>query len=318
MTTPDQHQRGVALVVVLWIVTILALQVSLFNLTVRDAASLGSNELAIARGEELAAAGIELAAAHILDSDPDRRWEATGRPRVVRFGGASLQIVVTDEASRVDVNEAGEEVLASALRPFARSAATTAQWVERILDWRDPDDERRQNGAEAADYKRAGLAYEPRNGPFLHPLEIGRVLGVPPEVAQTLAGRLTAHGIEEKINPLSASRETLMMLPGAKAGEVDHALRLAQRLGDNALAVSEALGSVKDWLTTQTGPAYRIEVTVRDDAQPALGRAEAVILVDRRRRSVLRRSVTNSTPPFHILSWNYEPRALKPEDRDRK
>lgn len=314
----DHRQRGIALVVVLWIVTILALQVSLFNLTVRDAASLGSNELAMARGEALAAAGVELAAAHLLDSDQERRWQATGRARVVQFGGATLQIIVTDEAGRLDVNEAKEELLAAALRSHAPSASALAQWVERILDWRDTDEDRRLNGAEAPDYKRAGLGYGPRNGPFLHPIEIGRVLGVPPEVAQVLAGRLTAHGVEGKINPLSASRETLMMLPGVSAGEVENALRLAQRPGDNLQAVMDVLGSVKDWLTAQTGPAYRIEVTVQEGAQPALGRAEAVILVGRTRRSVLRRSVTNSTPPFHILSWTYEPRAWKAEGRDRR
>ena len=92
MTSAEPRNRGIALVVVLWLVTILALQVSLFNLTVRDAASLGSNELAIARGEQLASSGIELAVAGILDPDPMRRWDAGGELRVVRFGGAVLEI----------------------------------------------------------------------------------------------------------------------------------------------------------------------------------------------------------------------------------
>ena len=67
---PDDRQRGIALVVVLWIVTLLALQVSIFNLTVRDAAALAGNELAAVRGEALAAAGVEMAAARLMEREP--------------------------------------------------------------------------------------------------------------------------------------------------------------------------------------------------------------------------------------------------------
>ena len=58
-TAPKENarQQGFALLVVLWIVTLLALQISIFNLSVRDAGTLAGNELAMARGEALAAAG---------------------------------------------------------------------------------------------------------------------------------------------------------------------------------------------------------------------------------------------------------------------
>lgn len=38
-----------------------------------------------------------------------------------------------------------------------------AYWLDKLLDWQDADDFRRVNGAEAFDYRRAGLAYVPRN-----------------------------------------------------------------------------------------------------------------------------------------------------------
>jgi general secretion pathway protein K len=317
MTLPDPRHRGIALVVVLWIVTILALQVSIFNVTVRDAASLGSNELAMARGEQLASAGIELAVARILDPDPARRWDGGNTARMVRFGGAALEIVVHSEGGRLDLNGANEDLLSAALYPYARSPSTTTQWVERVLDWRDVDDERRPNGAEAGDYGRAGLAYGPRNGRFLHPLELGRVLGVPPEIARTLANRLTVYGIDGKINPLSASREVLMMLPGANAAEVDNALRIRERAPDDAEAVIAALASAKDWLTVTKAPVYRIEVTVRGEQQSAFGHAEAIVLVDQTPRTEPNAAL-DATPPMHILSWSYEPRAAATNTRSRR
>lgn len=306
MTSTEPRNRGIALVIVLWLVTILALQVSLFNLTVRDAASLGSNELAIARGEQLASSGIELAVAGILDPDPTRRWDAGGELRVVRFGGAVLEISVSNEGGRIDLNAASEDLLSAALYPYARSPATTAQWVDRILDWRDTDDETRPNGAEATDYARAGVAYRPRNGRLLNPLELGRVLGISPEIARALANRLTVYGIDGKINPLYASREVLLMLPGANPVEVDNALQLRERLRDDAEPIMAALASVKDWITTDTTSVYRIDVTVRAETKSAFGRAEAVVLVDQTPRTG-DNAIADATPPLHILSWNYEP-----------
>ena len=114
------RQRGFALIVVLWIVTLIALQVSLFNLTVRDAGALAGNELAIARGEALAAAGVELAVARLLGTDRDRRWPADGRTREVRFGGALLGIRITDEAGRIDLNALAGELADALLQPYGR------------------------------------------------------------------------------------------------------------------------------------------------------------------------------------------------------
>jgi general secretion pathway protein K len=318
MTAPDPRSRGIALVVVLWVVTILALQVSVFNLTVRDAASLGTNEMAMARGEQLAASAIELAAARILDTDPLRQWPPDGRVRSVPFGGAILEIDVTDESGRFDINGANQDMLAAALYPLARSSATTTEWVERILDWRDNDDERRPSGAETEDYARAGLRYAPRNGPFLHPLELGRVLGFPADLAYALAGRLTVFGLDGKVNPLTATREVLLMLPGVNPAEVDYALDLRRQPGIKAETVVEALPSLKDWLSTNEGTVFRIGVQVREDSQTAFGRAEALIVVDRSRRGGQQGAPVDPTPPFHVLHWSYEPRTGRLGDQRRR
>jgi general secretion pathway protein K len=281
------RQRGIALVVVLWIVTLLALQVSIFNLTVRDAASLAGNERAAARGEALASAGVELAAAGLTEREQTRRWRGNGGTRTVEFAGAQLQITITDESSRFDINEADAAMLASLLRPQAATQATLAQWVDRILDWRDVDSDRRPQGAESLDYRRAGLPYGPRNGPFIDVSELGRVLGLPADVAVALARHVTVHGGDGKINPVLASRESLLLLPGADPVEID---RLLQSRQDGNLA----FGSLGKWFTTRFGPTFRVEVVVRGDGEAAIGRAVAVILVGR-----------DAAAPFRVLSWRY-------------
>lgn len=285
------RQRGIALVVVLWIVTLLALQVSLFNLTVRDAASLAGNELAAARGEALAAAGVELAGARLTEREIGRRWQANGGTQTVELGGAQLQIRITDEASRFDINEADPELLASLLRPYASSPAALAEWVDRIIDWRDPDSDRRPQGAEELDYRRAGLAYVPRNGPFLDVSELGRVLGVPARVVDGLAPYVTVHGSDGKINPNLAARQALLLLPGAEPAEIDRALRLKQE--GKGVGGPDALGALSKWFTTRSGPTYRVEVLVRGgDSDTVMGNVEAVILIGR-----------DGAAPFRVFSW---------------
>jgi general secretion pathway protein K len=275
-TGVKEREGGFALVVVLWIVALLALQVGIFNLTVRDAASLAGNELAIARGEALAAAGVELAAARLMETDEAWQWRADGGLREASFGGARLAITITDEAGRFDINELGDEAVDWLLRPHGGSAEALTQWIEK-------------------------------NGPLLDPSELARALGLPASAIAPLAPYLTVHGGDGRINPAVAPPEALLMLPGVDAAAVDRALRFLRPGGMGAEDVARALGPVDKWLTERTGPAYRIEVAVRGESAPAIGWAEAIILIGKDRGA-----------PFRVLSWRYEPRGPQRREQDRR
>jgi general secretion pathway protein K len=270
--SPNERQRGFALLVVLWIVTLLALQISIFNLSVRDAGALAGNELAMARGEALAAAGVEMAAARLMEPprmgpSTEWQWSADGRTRQVSYGGARLFVTITDEAGRFDINELDGEVLDSLLRPFGGSADAVTTWLDQ-------------------------------NGPFVDPTQLADAVGLPASALQSLAPYLTVHGGDGRINPLAASREALQMLPGADLGEIEQALALRRRDGVTAADVARLLTSVDKWLTERTGPAYRVEVAVRGESMPAIGWAEATILIGK-----------DAAAPFRVLSWRYAPTA---------
>jgi general secretion pathway protein K len=270
----SERQQGFALLVVLWVVALLSLQVSLFSLTIRDAGALAGSELAIVRGEALASAGIELAAAHLLEPEDGKRWSVDGSTREVRFGGANLAIKITDEAGRLDLNAMDDEILDALLRPYGGSAEAVTQWVDR-------------------------------NGPFLDATQLAQAIGLRTSQLQALLPHLTVYGGDGKINPQVAARETLLLLPGVDAFSVDKALSLRRRDAAQASDVAQALGLVNKWLTDRTGPAYRVEVGVRGEGNPAIGWAEAVILLGK-----------DATAPFRVLSWRYEPTA--PQERDER
>jgi len=247
-TKAGGRERGFALLVVLWIVTLLALQVSIFNLTVRDAGALAGNEMAIARGEALASAGVELAAARVAETEAAWHWNADGSTREVSLGGARLYVTITDEAGRFDINEIDGDVADSLLRPFGSSADALTQWIDQ-------------------------------NGPLLDPSQLQRALGLSAAAMLALEPYLTVHGGDGKINALVAPREALLGLPGANAADVERVLKLRQRGLLSAQDVARALSSVDKWLTERTGPAYRVEVAVRGESTSAIGWAEATILL---------------------------------------
>ena len=100
-------------------------------------------------------------------------------------------------------------------------ADAAARIVDAIVDWRDADDLRRPNGAEARRLPRRELKYTPANAPFETVGEFGararRDAGdLRARVAQP--HRLFAPGGHQ---PATASRDVLLALPNATAEVVD-------------------------------------------------------------------------------------------------
>jgi general secretion pathway protein K len=115
--------------------------------------------------------------------------------------------------------------------------------VDVIDDWKDADDMRRPNGAEAADYQAAGLSYKPANAPFESVAELQRVLGMTPTLYAAVADNLTVFSKLPGVNPAFASRAVLLAIPGATGDVVDTYLRqrqdaLAQKLPTPAFPVA--------------------------------------------------------------------------------
>jgi general secretion pathway protein K len=152
-------------------------------------------------------------------------WAPDGRPHTWSDGGARITITAVDETSKIDLNSANDALLKGLMTQVGGlDSDAAAHVVDAILDWRDTDDLRRPNGAEAADYRAAGLKYGPSNAPFESVGEFGRVLGVTPELYQRVARSLTVFSRQPGVNPTTAAREVLLALPNATPELVDQYL----------------------------------------------------------------------------------------------
>lgn len=187
-----KRQRGVALVVVLWLSVLLGVLLSGFVLNVRNETNLARNRIEIAKAQAAAQAGVQLAAHHLLAAPPEARWKPDGSQHSASFGEAKLQIAVLSEAGKVDINEAPEALLAALFIELGEESDRARRLAAAVVDWRDKDDLLHLNGAEVEDYRAAGLP-GPGNRPFHDVAELAGVLGMSPTLFRRAVDLVTVH-----------------------------------------------------------------------------------------------------------------------------
>jgi general secretion pathway protein K len=217
------RQRGIALVVVLWLTVLLTVIASGFAYSMRGEALAARNTISLAQARAAADGAVERALFEVMRSRGlADAWTANGLPHSWKDGEIDVTTTIVDENARIDLNMAPDPLLKGLLQGVGGLDADTAQHLlDAILDWRDPDDLRRPNGAEAADYRAAGAKYVPSNLRFESVGDLSRVLGMTPALMAKLADGLTVYSRQRGINPQTASREVLLSLPGATADQVD-------------------------------------------------------------------------------------------------
>ena len=189
-----RRDRGVALLLVLWLVALLAATVGAFALSARTEQLQGQ---VLARGLEVrgaARAGLEYAIARLADTDPERRWIPDGREYRWRFGDADVALRIVDEQGKVDLDMADAGLLAALLRQTGSDPRDAQRIAGAIVDWRDEDAlTQPSGGAEAPDYAAAGRDYGPANTPFESVAEVEQVLGMTPALYVRLAPLVTVY-----------------------------------------------------------------------------------------------------------------------------
>lgn len=235
--SPGRFERGIALVLVLWVVTLLTVIAGSFVYGARSTALVAGNLVSIATARALADAGIHRGLYELVKPATDaERWQANGRTYAFSLDDAEIRVVIRDESAKIDLNTATDALLKGLLLSAGLDEEQANQILDAILDWRDPDDLSRPQGAERDRYEAAGLPYIPANAPFQAVDELQRVIGVTPDLYRKLAGALTVFSELPGINSTLASRQVLLALPEVTAADVD--AYLAQR--EDMLAAEEA------------------------------------------------------------------------------
>ncbi len=200
-------QQGIALVVVLWLVALLALMAVSQSAAVRTETLVVGNLVESASARAAAYAGLQLAIADLAKPLPAREMSSDGRAYGLRFDAAQLVINISEESGKVDLNAAPATLLNKLLAASGVEQERRLALVDAILDWRDRDNLRRLNGAEEEEYRLAGLAYGPSNAPFQSLEELALVLGVDASLYHALGQYLTIYSGRPDVNLSAASPE---------------------------------------------------------------------------------------------------------------
>jgi general secretion pathway protein K len=277
---PSKAQRGIALVLALWVTVLLTVITSGFVFSMHSEAMATRNALSIARARAAADGAIERTAFELQRPRMPQSWTVDGATHIWRDEDIDIRVNAVDEAARIDINVAPQVLLKSLLVSQGLDDDRAAALSEAIADWRDPDDFKHPHGAEEADYKAAGLDYGPTNGPFETTAELARVLGMTSDLYNRLMPLVTVYSRQPGVNPQTASRAVLLALPNASADTVD--MYLAQR----AAALDQKLplppfpqaqgfmsGSIPVWrihavATTPDGVTFAREAVLRPSSDP--------------------------------------------------
>ena len=272
-----RDRRGVALMLVLWLIVVLGTIAVGVAALVRGEANVVVNARNRTAARYAAESGIVAATwrlRELLRAAQTPRDQALVFRRLdglladvqeERLGGETFQVAVLDLSARIDLNTADEPMLVAFFGQFAdaRPAAALASALE---DWRDDDDLVRPGGAEAADYVRAGSPFRPPNRPLQRLDELTRIKGFSDSLVDRIAEYVTVQG-DGRINLNTAPVPVLTTLAGVGP---DGARMLASQRDNGEVFTSLAeVGREGEWLPATAAIGSHIErVSRRPDTAP--------------------------------------------------
>ena len=294
-----ERQSGVALLVVLWVVTLMVLLVLVFSNAVQVAVRTATYRKDAAQAHSLACGGVQAAILEIAyppsenqKPSPIWTWRRGQREGVVRFQGGQAELEVVGESGKLDLNVATGQQLARLLEVHGLAAAGAQRMAKAIVDWRSPSPNDAQSGTPARGGEHApfGFVEEVLNVPGLsRGIFYGRAEVNRQGKVQTQSGvgpDLTVRSRSSQLNINYASEAALRSVPGIteslaqaivqerKQEPFKTVVEIGDRTGESL--PDEAL----PFLTTSEAATYTIVSTGGIEGSPVRRTVEAVVQVE--------------------------------------
>lgn len=313
-----RSRRGIALVMVLWVLTLLALIAASFSSTTRTELNLARNLVESAKAEALAEAGVNQAVLGLLGESGDQPWRVDGTVYAWRFGGGQIRVAIADEGGKIDLNVAQAQILRNLFLALEFKDGSRLELGEAdalsdaIADFRDEDDLTHPSGAEDADYEAAGLEHDAKDARFETLEELQQVYGMTAKVYELVAPALTVHTRRRRPFPATAPPLVQAALAGglgdATAREASPGL--AAELEAEVVEVEEITGIPQ---IIELGPTpARSRVPVYTVHAEGLSAGRAVYALE-----AILRITRGDEQPYIVLAWTRAQRRLfvgQPED----
>jgi general secretion pathway protein K len=291
-------ERGFALLLVIWVLALLAVLAAGVAADSSSEAVIARNRMESAQARALADSGVTLGILGILDPNPATRWRADGRSQQFRFADGSLTVALQDEGGKIDINAAPTELIGGLADEFGLVPDQRAALLEGIADRRSafkaasaPPPARLYLGGDTYTADLAGR-------PFADLSELRLLPGITRATYDRLLPYLTVYSESATLNPVTASRDALLAVPGISPQEVD--FYLGTRNQAAAGIEKPALSGADRYV--QVGALHAVTITTKGVTPAGASfTREAVVMI----------SPNLPIRPYRILSWR-QPREPAP------
>lgn len=199
-----KNETGIALFLVLWVLTLLSVIAGEFCFAMRTEVNMTRNFKDQTTAYYVALAGINRAIAEMIrnevippkktsstisgkedeteEEEEKDRWRINVEIPPVPYGEGLFEVRIGNESGKININGANEALLKTMLRGFDLEEQEKSIIVDSILDWRDKNTLHRLNGAEDDYYLSLPEPYECKDADFDSVEELLLVRGVTPEL----------------------------------------------------------------------------------------------------------------------------------------
>lgn len=277
---PRNDQRGVALLLVLWACTLLAILLGGYAALARTEGLQARYQFAQTQAHYAAEAGLMRAVYGLQNPVTKQRWIGDGRVYSFRYDNATITLSAIDESGKVDLNTATPEVLQALFHATGMKPAEAQVLADRVVDWHSPASLEGTADSARTAYVAAGRDYGPRHGPFASIEELQMVLGITPALYQQLAPVVTIWSGTASPNPNTAPPLALAAIPGMTP----------QQLAAIQAARSRQANDPSLVLGNGTTHSIRSEATLADGTRAVL-------------RATIRLTGQGGAQPYTVLHW---------------
>jgi general secretion pathway protein K len=304
-------ERGVALIVVMLVLALLALVVTEFAHSARLEASMVRAYRDTVLARHLAEAGVQQGIREILSQSQIGAIDESGQlvfyrvlpgqttptrvpplPRVrVPLGAGEFSYRITDEASRLNLNAGDQARLDRLLDALEIDRSQREIISDSVQDWRDGNELHRVHGAESDYYLKLPVPYRARNANIQDESELLQIRGVTPELYFGTGGRpglgslVTAVAVNAA--SLNAAPPPVLKAVGLSDAEIEEVVRTRARTPYPTVP-----GRFAGRGLTTGSAIFRIEA---EGLVGGVGRGQVV--------AVVRRGRPGRTLDVSILSW---------------
>ena len=194
------NSRGVALILVLWVMAILSVVALEFCFAMRTEVQIAQNFKEETQRYAIAQGGIERAIAELIYRNntrmqqlrktlkpeevlpEEREWVTDGRPYVLPFDQGTCEVRATGEAGKININVVSDPTLRKIVNQLGLEGEARDVVTDSILDWRTPGELHRLNGAKSDYYQSLKDPYDCKNGNLDAIEELLLVRGVTPDL----------------------------------------------------------------------------------------------------------------------------------------